>query len=58
VNANTNSTASAIAAQPNPTAGTVKFLALKPRLFIDGEWVEALSGVEMYTETKSVCIMI
>jgi len=44
VNANINSTASAIAAQPNPSASVSKFLALKPRLFINGEWVEARSG--------------
>jgi phenylacetaldehyde dehydrogenase len=44
VNANINSTASAIAAQPNPSAGVSKFLALKPRLFINGEWLEARSG--------------
>jgi acyl-CoA reductase-like NAD-dependent aldehyde dehydrogenase len=44
VNANINSTASAIAAQPSPSAGVGKFLSLKPRLFINGEWVEARSG--------------
>ena len=44
MNANVNSTASAIAAQPNPSASVSKFLALKPRLFINGEWVEARSG--------------
>ena len=44
MNANINSTASAIAAQPNPSAGVSKFLALKPRLFINGEWLEARSG--------------
>jgi phenylacetaldehyde dehydrogenase len=44
VNANINSTAGSIAAQPNPSAGVSKFLALKPRLFINGEWVDARSG--------------
>jgi hypothetical protein len=36
---NTDATLSAsIAAQPSPSAAVNKFLALKPRLFIDGEW--------------------
>ncbi len=44
VNASINTAASAIAAQPLPSAGVSKFFALKPRLFINGEWVEARSG--------------
>ncbi|HWS64606.1 MAG TPA: aldehyde dehydrogenase family protein [Steroidobacteraceae bacterium] len=44
MNASINSAASAIAAQPLPSAGVSKFFALKPRLFINGEWVEACSG--------------
>jgi phenylacetaldehyde dehydrogenase len=34
----------AIAAQPSPSAAVSKFLALKPRLFINNEWVDARSG--------------
>ncbi len=33
-----------IAAQPAPSAAVNKFLALKPRLFINNEWVDAKSG--------------
>jgi phenylacetaldehyde dehydrogenase len=33
-----------IAAQPSPSAGVSRFIALKPRLFIGGDWVEARSG--------------
>jgi len=44
VNANVNSSANSIAAQPSPSAAVSKFLAIKPRLFINGEWVEARSG--------------
>jgi phenylacetaldehyde dehydrogenase len=44
VNASINPAASAIAAQPLPSVGVSKFFAMKPRLFIDGEWVEARSG--------------
>jgi phenylacetaldehyde dehydrogenase len=44
VNANVNVSANTIAAQPSPSAAVSKFLALKPRLFINGEWVEARSG--------------
>ncbi len=44
MNASVYSSASAIAAQPSPSAGVSRFLALKPRLFINGEWVEARSG--------------
>jgi acyl-CoA reductase-like NAD-dependent aldehyde dehydrogenase len=44
VNASINTAASAIAAQPLPSVGVSKFFALKPRLFINGEWVEARSG--------------
>ena len=36
--------ASAIASQPIPSPGVSKFLALKPRLLVNGEWVEARSG--------------
>ncbi len=43
MNARVESTA-AIAAQPSPSAGVSRFIALKPRLFIDGDWVEARSG--------------
>jgi phenylacetaldehyde dehydrogenase len=34
----------AIATQPAPSAAVNKFLALKPRLFINNEWVDAKSG--------------
>ena len=44
MNANVNSSANSIAAQPSPSAAVGKFLAIKPRLFINGEWVEARSG--------------
>ena len=44
MNASINTAASAIAAQPLPSAGVSKFFALKQRLFINGEWVEARSG--------------
>ncbi len=44
MNANVNSSANSIAAQPSPSASVAKFLAIKPRLFINGEWVEARSG--------------
>jgi hypothetical protein len=44
VNASINPAAGAIAAQPLPSAGVSKFFAMKPRLFVDGEWVEARSG--------------
>src|ERR1700728_2686312 len=44
VNANVNASANTIAAQPSPSAAVNKFLALKPRLFINGEWVEPRSG--------------
>jgi phenylacetaldehyde dehydrogenase len=44
VNANINVDSAAIAAQPSPSASVAKFLALKPRLFINNEWVEARSG--------------
>ena len=44
MNANVNASASSIAVQPNPSAAVSKFLAIKPRLFINGEWVEARSG--------------
>src|SRR6202034_2411097 len=44
VNANVNASANTIAAQPSPSAAVNKFLALKPRLFINGEWVEPCSG--------------
>jgi phenylacetaldehyde dehydrogenase len=44
VNANLNTNAGGIAAQPSPSAAVSCFLALKPRLFINGEWVEARSG--------------
>jgi len=44
MNASVNLSAGAIAPQPEPSAGVAKFLALKPRLFINGEWVEARSG--------------
>jgi hypothetical protein len=43
VNASINPS-SAIASQPIPSPGVSKFLALKPRLFINSEWVEARSG--------------
>jgi hypothetical protein len=39
VNANVNVSVSSIAAQPSPSAAVSKFLALEPRLFINGEWV-------------------
>jgi hypothetical protein len=42
VNANLKS--AAIAAQPTPSAAVSKFLGLKPRLFINNEWVDARSG--------------
>jgi phenylacetaldehyde dehydrogenase len=44
VNASINPAASPIAAQPIPSAAVSKFFALKPRLFINGEWVESRSG--------------
>ncbi len=44
MNANLNVSAPAIAAQPKPSAAVSKFLAMKPRLFINNEWVEARSG--------------
>jgi len=44
MNADLNPAASAIAAQPNPSAAVSKFLGLKPRLFINNEWVESRSG--------------
>ena len=44
MNANLNTGAGSIAAQPSPSATVSKFLAMKPRLFINGEWVEARSG--------------
>ncbi len=44
MNANLIASANSIAAQPSPSAAVNKFLALKPRLFINGEWVEARSG--------------
>jgi len=44
LNANLNTNAGAIAAQPSPSAAVNKFLAMKPRLFINNEWVEARSG--------------
>jgi acyl-CoA reductase-like NAD-dependent aldehyde dehydrogenase len=44
VNASINPAPSGIAAQPIPSAGVSKFFALKPRLFLNGEWVEAQSG--------------
>src|SRR5450631_2622101 len=44
VNASINPAASVIAAQPLPSAAVSKFFAMKPRLFINGEWVEARSG--------------
>jgi phenylacetaldehyde dehydrogenase len=43
VNASLNSSGS-MPAQPAPSASVAKFFALKPRLFINGEWVEARSG--------------
>ncbi len=76
MNANVNVSTSSSAAQPSPSAAVSKFLAIKPRLFINGEWVEARSGktikvfdpatgrehgrvaVEMYTATKSVCMLV
>jgi len=36
--------AEAIAAQPSPSAAVSQFLARKPRLFINNQWVEAQSG--------------
>jgi hypothetical protein len=44
MNASIQPSAGAIAAQPIPSAGVSKFFALKPRLFINGEWVEARSA--------------
>ena len=44
MNASVQAAASAIAAQPSPSAAVNKFLALKPRLFINNEWVESRSG--------------
>ena len=42
VNANVNPSANGIAAQPSPSRAVHKFLALKPRLFINGEWVHSV----------------
>ena len=44
MNANINPSPNGIASQPAPSPGVSKFLALRPRLFINGEWVEARSG--------------
>ncbi|MGO9424204.1 MAG: aldehyde dehydrogenase family protein, partial [Steroidobacteraceae bacterium] len=44
MNANMNVQSNTIAAQPSPSAAVSKFLSLKPRLFINNEWVEARSG--------------
>jgi hypothetical protein len=44
VNANLKTSAGSIAEQLSPSAAVSKFLALKPHLFINGEWVEARSG--------------
>jgi phenylacetaldehyde dehydrogenase len=43
LNANLNVNAT-IAPQPSPSVAVNKFLAQKPRLFINNEWVEARSG--------------
>lgn len=44
MNANMNVQSNTIAAQPSPSAAVNRFLSLKPRLFINNEWVEARSG--------------
>jgi len=44
VNASINSAASAIAGSAASIRRRQQFFALKPRLFINGEWVEARSG--------------
>jgi phenylacetaldehyde dehydrogenase len=41
---NAKLSSNAIAAQPAPSAAVNKFLALKPRLFINNEWVDSKSG--------------
>src|SRR6202453_4767231 len=41
---NANLKSAAIAAQPGPSPAVGKFLDLKPRLFINNEWVDARSG--------------
>jgi phenylacetaldehyde dehydrogenase len=41
---NANLKSAAIAAQPGPSPAVGKFLDLKPRLFINNEWVESRSG--------------
>src|SRR5580658_3792056 len=41
---NANLKSAAIAAQPGPSPAVGKFLELKPRLFINNEWVDARSG--------------
>ena len=44
MNASVQAAASSIAAQPSPSPAVNKFLALKPRLFINNEWVDPRSG--------------
>jgi hypothetical protein len=53
-----------IASQPVASSGVREFSARKPRLLINGQWVEARSGehghavIDLYTELKSVCMLV